>query len=178
MSSSKESTDNPPKAEQKKRWSWGLIIVPLVLLLLVAYQGGWLRLPTFLSSPLELGGLGADASLWLVFLTGLTAGGLSCVAVQGGLLATTVARREQLLLEEKLVLTEEGSQTTGHATPILLFLAAKLVAYTLLGMLLGVFGSWIALSPTMRGWLQILIGLFMLGMAHLHYRSVLSCSTS
>ncbi|MGB0386937.1 MAG: sulfite exporter TauE/SafE family protein, partial [Ardenticatenaceae bacterium] len=91
-------------------------------------------------------------------LTGLTAGGLSCVAVQGGLLATTIARREQLLLEEK-------SQSTGHATPILLFLGAKLVAYTLLGALLGLLGSWISLSPTMRGWLQILIGLFMLGMA-------------
>ena len=49
--------------------------------------------------------------------------------------------------------------------PILLFLGAKLVAYTLLGALLGLFGSWISLSPTMRGWLQIFIGLFMLGMA-------------
>jgi len=158
MSSSKESTDNPHDAQQQKRSSWGLIIVPLVLLLFLAYQGGWLRLPTLPS-------LGADASLWLIFLTGLTAGGLSCVAVQGGLLATTIARREQLLLEEKLVLTEDGSQTTGHATPILLFLGAKLVAYTLLGALLGLFGSWISLSPAMRGGLQILIGLFMLGMA-------------
>ena len=151
MSSSKESTGNPPDAQEQKRSWWWLMIVPVVLLLFVAYQGGWLYLPSLPS-------LGADASLGLIFLTGLTAGGLSCVAVQGGLLATTIARREQLLLEEQ-------SQATGHATPILLFLGAKLVAYTLLGALLGLFGSWISLSPTMRGWLQIFIGLFMLGMA-------------
>lgn len=32
-------------------------------------------------------------SLWAVLLTGLFAGGASCAAVQGGLLAGTVARR-------------------------------------------------------------------------------------
>ncbi|MDP8937841.1 MAG: hypothetical protein M3O23_08975 [Actinomycetota bacterium] len=32
-------------------------------------------------------------SLWAVLLTGLFAGGASCAAVQGGLLAGTLARR-------------------------------------------------------------------------------------
>lgn len=159
MSLSKNSTeDPPPNAQRKSPWAWGVIIVVFILLALFAFQAGLLNLPSLLLSPPELGGQGQSSSLWLVFLTGLTAGGLSCLAVQGGLLATTVARREQLVLQEK-------SQSTGHATPILLFLAAKLVAYTLLGALLGLFGSWISLSTTMRGWLQILIGLFMLGMA-------------
>ncbi len=140
--------------QRKGSWRWGLVILPLVLLLFWVTEAGWLQ--RFVT-PI-LAGSEASGSLWLVFLTGLTAGGLSCVAVQGGLLATTIARREQLLLEKK-------SQAVGHATPILLFLGAKLVAYTLLGALLGLFGSWISLSPTMRGGLQILIGLFMLGMA-------------
>ena len=141
-----------PKARPGMRYLGSLLIMLFILLLFWVTEAGWLQgsMTPFLG--------GGDGSLWLVFLTGLTAGGLSCVAVQGGLLATTVARREQLLLQER-------NQTTGHATPILLFLAAKLVAYTLLGALLGFFGSFLSLSPTMRGWLQILIGLFMLGMA-------------
>lgn len=33
--------------------------------------------------------------LWLIFLTGLTVGGLTCLAVQGSLLASTIAAREE-----------------------------------------------------------------------------------
>ena len=51
------------------------------------------------------------------------------------------------------------------AQPILLFLAAKLFIYTLLGALLGWLGSMLSLSPWTRGILQVLIGVFMLGNA-------------
>ena len=33
-------------------------------------------------------------NLWVIFLTGLTIGGLTCLAVQGGLLASVIAARE------------------------------------------------------------------------------------
>ncbi|RPI92435.1 MAG: hypothetical protein EHM40_13080, partial [Chloroflexi bacterium] len=46
-----------------------------------------------------------------------------------------------------------------------LFLLAKLAAYTLLGALLGLLGSYLTLSPMTRAILMILIGVFMLGNA-------------
>ncbi|HSL28586.1 MAG TPA: sulfite exporter TauE/SafE family protein, partial [Anaerolineales bacterium] len=54
---------------------------------------------------------------------------------------------------------------SGTAIPILLFLSAKTVAYTLLGALLGLVGSYLTLSPATRAILMILIGVFMLGNA-------------
>ena len=47
----------------------------------------------------------------------------------------------------------------------MLFLAAKLVAYTLLGFLLGLLGSVLQLTATLRAVLQFTIGLFMVGTA-------------
>lgn len=95
--------------------------------------------------------------LWIAFITGLTTGGLSCVALQGGLLASVI------LDEEKEYLEDKKSKPAPKARPVLLFLIAKLIAYTILGFLLGFFGSFISLSPAFRGWLQILIGVFMIG---------------
>jgi sulfite exporter TauE/SafE len=54
---------------------------------------------------------------------------------------------------------------SSAAVPILLFLASKLVAYTLLGALLGWLGSFLALSPVTRAVLMIAIGIFMVGNA-------------
>jgi sulfite exporter TauE/SafE len=51
------------------------------------------------------------------------------------------------------------------ARPIILFLAAKLAAYTVLGLLLGWLGSVLQLTPLMRAWLQIAVGVFMVGTA-------------
>ncbi len=93
-----------------------------------------------------------------IFLTGLFAGGLTCLAVQGGLLASTIAQRE----EDKL---ESGLKTSGNALPILTFLTSKLVAYTLLGFLLGSLGSVIQLSLTTRIILQFAVVVFMVGTA-------------
>ncbi len=132
---------------------WPLLgVLLLIVLAALGSQGpGGFRLP----APPALDG---SASLWLIFITGLTTGGLSCLAVQGGLLATTMARRDQLLGVEQ-------GPAQGSVAPLLLFLGAKLASYTLLGALLGAFGSLISLAPLARGWLQILIGFFMLGVA-------------
>ncbi len=97
-------------------------------------------------------------SLWAVFLTGLFAGALTCLATQGGLLATSIAQRE----EEKL---KDKTKRTGNALPILSFLVAKLGAYTILGFLLGWFGSIFQLSLSANIILQLAVGVFMLGTA-------------
>jgi sulfite exporter TauE/SafE len=54
---------------------------------------------------------------------------------------------------------------TAAARPILLFLIAKLVAYTLLGLLLGWLGSLLQLSLFTRALFQLAIGIFMIGTA-------------
>jgi uncharacterized protein len=117
---------------------------------------------------------GTMSQLVVAFVTGLTTGGLSCLAVQGGLLASSLAHQiEQDYLEQtsqavhkkqrgKKIQAQPRSNT---ALPILLFLGAKVVAYTLLGALLGLLGSYLTLSPITRAVLMILIGIFMLGNA-------------
>lgn len=116
--------------------------------------------------------------LAVAFITGLTTGGLSCLAVQGGLLASSL--EQQLEQQLDLQIEEEIAARRAHrygkksnrilvnpqlALPILLFLAAKLVAYTLLGFLLGALGSLLQLNAVTRAILLIGIGIFMLGNA-------------
>ena len=97
-------------------------------------------------------------NLWAIFLTGLFAGALTCLATQGGLLATSIAQRE----EEKL---KDKTKKSGNALPILSFLVAKLGAYTVLGVLLGWFGSLFQLSLSANIVLQLAVGVFMIGTA-------------
>jgi sulfite exporter TauE/SafE len=78
--------------------------------------------------------------LSIAFLTGLTSGGISCFAVQGGLLTSISTKKKDVLF----------------------FLIAKLISYTLLGFFLGLLGSALNITPRIRGTLQILVGLFML----------------
>lgn len=100
----------------------------------------------------------SSINLWTIFLTGLLAGGLSCLAVQGGLLAATIAQREEEGLKEK-------TKKTGNAVPILAFLLAKLVAYTILGFLFGWLGSFFQLSITAQVIMQLAVVVFMIGTA-------------
>src|SRR3989344_5362816 len=99
-----------------------------------------------------------NTSLWIIFTTGLLTGGLTCLAVQGGLLASAIAQREEEHLREKAV-------KKGNALPILAFVIAKLAAYTILGLLLGWFGSLFELSLSAQAVLQIAVAIFMIGTA-------------
>jgi sulfite exporter TauE/SafE len=117
-------------------------------------------------------GSGFSGRIMVAFITGLTTGGLSCLAVQGGLLASSLARQiEQDYLEQARVKKPgkkhqaQVQRRTNTALPILLFLLAKIVAYTLLGVLLGWAGSFLTLSPLTRAILMIAIGVFMVGNA-------------
>ena len=108
----------------------------------------------------------------IAFFTGLTTGGLSCLAVQGGLLASSLERQIE---QDMLSRPASGGKTRkkmppkrAHfqiALPILLFLGAKITAYTLLGLLLGALGSVLKLNTATRAILLILIGIFMVGNA-------------
>lgn len=115
------------------------------------------------------------------FVTGLTTGGLSCLAVQGGLLATSIAHQTETEIQHDLAAKRAAKAArprarpaataspalakTHTAKPILIFLGAKLVAYTILGALLGALGSALQLTPAMRAIMQIAIGVFMVGTA-------------
>jgi uncharacterized protein len=107
-------------------------------------------------------------SWWLIFLTGLTTGGLTCLAMQGGLLASVIANQKESELEK-----EASSKSPDSARfldqldwlPVGLFLVSKLVSHTLLGFFLGWIGSSIELSLTVRLFFQMLAALFMLATA-------------
>jgi uncharacterized protein len=96
--------------------------------------------------------------LWLIFLTGLTVGGLTCLTVQGGLLASTVAVR----LKDKRSLPNDF---IAHSLPIFVFLLAKLVSHLILGFLFGLLGQKLAISPAVQLTIQVLAGVYMLTVA-------------
>lgn len=91
-------------------------------------------------------------NLWLIFLTGLTTGGFTCLALQGGLLATAITAQKQL----------HDSSLRSTLLPTALFLAAKIIAYTILGFLLGWLGSMFTLSITAQIVMQFIVGIFMI----------------
>jgi uncharacterized protein len=107
----------------------------------------------------------------LAFITGLTTGGLSCLAVQGGLLASSLAQQVEHDLQRQPPQSKKGAAKgksrprPNTALPIALFLFAKIIAYTMVGALLGWVGSFLTLTPLTRAILLIAIGIFMIGNA-------------
>ena len=151
-------------------------IDPVILVLLgIVFIAVAIGMAVVQSNPSTIaiaGDSAAMSQLFVAFVTGLTTGGLSCLAVQGGLLAGTLAHQIEQDYTEQAVQGKSGKKNkvqapvhTNPALPIFLFLVAKLVAYTLLGALLGWLGSYLSLSPTTRAILMIAIGVFMVGNA-------------
>ncbi len=126
-----------------------LVLIPVAYFLLIMLS--------LIISPLTPK-VSSSSNLFAIFLTGLFVGGLSCLAVQGGLLAATIAQSEEEKLKSKL-------ENSGNAAPILAFLVAKLVAYIILGFLLGWFGSFFKLSITTQVIMQFAVAIFMVGTA-------------
>lgn len=93
-------------------------------------------------------------NLWVIFITGLTVGGLTCLAIQGGLLASVIAAKE----EEEV---EKGVNRRSTVLPTLAFLLAKLTVYTILGFILGAFGGAIGISQKVQIIMQFAAGLYM-----------------
>ena len=94
---------------------------------------------------------------WLIFLTGLTTGGFTCAAMQGGLLASLVAN-------QKITQVKKGFGIDDWA-PVASFLTAKLIAHIVLGFLLGLLGSVVELSLAMRLIFQAFAAFFMFSTA-------------
>lgn len=93
-------------------------------------------------------------NLAVIFLTGLTVGGLTCLAVQGGLLASVIAAREEETVKGKGI-----ARHALYATGV--FLVMKLLAYTLLGFLLGAFGGALNISGNVQSIMQMVAGFYM-----------------
>jgi sulfite exporter TauE/SafE len=122
------------------------------------------RASTHLDIPSSFSAGGIFVNLAAVMVTGLFAGGLSCAAVQGGLLTGLITRQRSA--------TEQPSRRArlgDDLTPVGGFLAGKLVSHTLLGALLGAVGGAVELSLGARTWLQIGAGLLIIvfGLAQL-----------
>ena len=122
-------------------------------------------------------------NLAAVLVTGLFAGGVSCAAVQGGLLTGLITRQRAATAEpaaparrgknkQAAAVAERQNwraQLGDDLAPVGGFLAGKLVSHTLLGALLGALGSVVELSVGLRTWLQIGAGLLIIvfGLAQL-----------
>lgn len=98
-----------------------------------------------------------NMNLWLVFLTGLTSGGVACAAMQGGLLASVIANQKKDLVKKGFGIDD--------IAPVSAFLFAKFVSHLILGLLLGSLGSIVELSLNMRLFFQGLAGAFMIATA-------------
>lgn len=124
-------------------------------------------------------------NLWVIFLTGLTTGGLACLAVQGGLLTSVIANQKEQELEDiasskdkekqkkrqKYLKKLQGSSFAARSfdqldwMPVGMFLLTKFIVHVLAGFLLGWLGSTISLSLGVRLLFQILTALFMFATA-------------
>ncbi|GAD83338.1 hypothetical protein FEK33_21295 [Nocardia asteroides NBRC 15531] len=111
-----------------------------------------------------------------VLATGLFAGGISCAAVQGGLLTGVITRQRTssaTATAGKSVAVESPpriwTRLGDDLTPVGGFLAGKLLSHTLLGAALGALGGVVQLSIGIRTWLQIGTGLLIIlfGLAQL-----------
>lgn len=114
-------------------------------------------------------------NLTAVLLTGLLAGGVSCAAVQGGLLAGLITRqRSAAQPPDQQPARAEGKRTAAQRlgddiAPVGGFLAGKLGSHVVLGALLGALGGVMQLSIGARTALQLTAGalIILLGLAQL-----------
>ncbi|MGY1946261.1 urease accessory protein UreH domain-containing protein [Nocardia asiatica] len=117
-----------------------------------------------------------------VLATGLFAGGVSCAAVQGGLLTGLITRqRAASVADTSAARTGDGGtvmtaveprwrqRVADDLAPVGGFLAGKLVSHAVLGAALGALGGAVQLSTGTRTWLQIGAGLLIIvfGLAQL-----------
>lgn len=114
---------------------------------------------------------------WTIFLTGLTTGGLSCLAMQGGILASAIANQKDEELEQaskkssskkkmrQIANTSPGSFDQLDWLPVGMFLVGKIISHTIFGFFLGFLGSQLELSLAAKLIFQGIAGLFMFATA-------------
>lgn len=104
-------------------------------------------------------------NIFLVFLTGLTTGGISCLAMQGGLLAGMIANQKGTELDGPETKKSKVMLDNMDWMPVGLFLVVKLISHTALGFLLGLMGSFFTLSLGARLAFQLGAAIFMFASA-------------
>lgn len=104
-------------------------------------------------------------NLWFIFLTGLTSGGVTCAAMQGGILASTIANQKRAEGKKVVEGAAPNSFDVGDWGPVSAFLTTKLIIHVILGFFLGWLGSAITLSLGMRLFFQGFAALFMFASA-------------
>lgn len=97
-------------------------------------------------------------NLYAILLTGLFAGGVSCSAVQGGLLTGLVARQHKVTVPASSGESGWHTRLADDLAPVGGFLAGKLVSHTILGALLGGVGTAVELSAHTRALTQLAAG--------------------
>jgi len=85
-------------------------------------------------------------NFYTALITGLTTGGLTCLAVQGGLLIALLAKNQPtdqaVPVWQRLLLPVSG------------FLLAKIIVYTVFGFILGAIGNQLQFNATTQAWVQ------------------------
>lgn len=116
-------------------------------------------------------------NFWTIFITGLTTGGLSCLAMQGGILISTLANQKEeeiknfksnLFSKNKGKYINQNYFKTADSLnwmPVTMFLLGKLLSHTIFGFFLGFLGSRLELSLTTRLIFQGIAAFFMFATA-------------
>jgi sulfite exporter TauE/SafE len=106
-------------------------------------------------------------NLTAVLITGLFAGGVSCAAVQGGLLAGLVARQRPA--GTPAIASSAARRIGDDLAPVAGFLVGKLISHAALGALLGALGAVVQLSVGLRTTAQVAAGVLIIifGLAQL-----------
>ncbi len=105
-----------------------------------------------LAKDLSLGATGPSTSLAVIFTIGVTAGLSSCMALVGGLVLGASARYAEKHPE---------ATPAQKFRPHLFFNLGRVLAFFLLGGLIGELGSFLKLSSTFTGYFMIVVGIFM-----------------
>lgn len=138
-----KNTDDKFKTK-KNYFAWAVFLTSAVLLLITIYYyfGDF-----FSGVNLSLPEVGANTSLILLFLAGLSTG-FHCIAMCGGFLVSYTAK----------------NAINGHKSfyQHLVYGGSKTISYTIIGALFGLVGSIFVFSPLLRGSIAIFAGVFML----------------
>ncbi len=140
---------NTPANPLATRPSWKQLVGLFALVYLVTKAFAGLGLTP------AVGALDASMSLTAVFLLGLVAASSSCIAVSGGLLLSSVAKFNQYY---------SGTRPLQRMLPVLLFVAGRILAYSILGAVIGRIGSSLTPSPTIVGVITVIAALWMITM--------------
>ncbi len=154
---SNDPIENPPKSSFMLKDKERLSEIGAVLVVII---GAYILLRQFDLFPKSLG-VTDNMSYGFIFLIGLVAATSTCLAVAGGLLLAVAGK-----------FNEKYPHLTGWQKfkPHMSFNIGRIFSYTLLGGLIGLFGSVLTISPKVTGIITILASALMiiLGLQMLH----------